>query len=181
MNRLKGRYLSEVVPALRKELDYSNPMEVPRVTRVNVNMGVGAAVRDAALLDAAMEQLGLITGQKPRLRRAKKSIQAFNRLRAGNPVGCAVTLRGERMYEFLDRLFSVALPRIRDFRGLSPNSFDGHGNYSFGLTEQIIFPEIDYDKVDRVRGMDITIVTNAGNDQAARALLTRLGLPLRAH
>ena len=178
-SRLRRRYQEEIVPALSARFGYTNPMQVPRLHKVTVNMGVGTAAQEAGVLDAATEQLSLITGQRPQVRRARKAIAAFNKLRAGQPVGLAVTLRGERMYEFLDRLFSIALPRIRDFRGLSPDSFDGRGNYSFGIVEQIIFPEINYDKVDRVRGMDVCITTTAPDDESAKELLTRLGLPLR--
>jgi len=179
VSRLRRKYLEEVAPALAARFGYKNAMQVPRLVKVTLNMGVGSAAQDANVLDAAVEQLALIAGQRPRVRRARKAIAAFNKLRAGQPVGVAVTLRGERMYEFLDRLFSLALPRIRDFRGLSPHSFDGRGNYCFGISEQIIFPEINYDKVDRVRGMDICITTTAPDDETARELLTRLGLPLR--
>ena len=179
MSRLKEKYQGEVMPALMERFGYRNLMQVPKMVKVVVNMGVGEAARDANMLEAAMGQLAVIAGQRPSLRRARKSIAAFGQVREGNPVGCAVTLRSERMYEFVDRLFSVALPRIRDFRGLNSNSFDGRGNYSFGVTEQTIFPEVDYDSIDRVRGMDITLVTSAGSDEAARELLVALGLPLR--
>ncbi len=179
ISRLHQRYREEVVGRLMKRFGYRNPMQVPRVEKVRVNMGVGEGAQNTDVLDAAVEQLGLIAGQRPQVRRARKSISAFNKLRQGQPVGCAVTLRGERMYEFLDRLFSVALPRIRDFRGLSPDSFDGRGNYCFGIREQTIFPEISYDKVDRVRGMDVCITTTARSDEEARELLVELGLPLR--
>lgn len=179
MSRLKQRYLKEIVPALMQRFGYANAMQVPMMVKVVLNMGVGDAARDVNALEAAMNQLALIAGQKPYIRRAKKSISAFNQLRAGNPVGLAVTLRGVRMYEFLDKLFSVVLPRIRDFRGLNSNSFDGRGNYSFGLREQVIFPEIDYDSVDRIRGLDVTLVTSARDDETARELLVALGLPLR--
>jgi len=174
--RLKQIYEREILPALQRELDMPNPMRVPRLEKIVVNMGVGEAVRDAKLLDAAVEDLALITGQKPAVTRARKSIAAF-KLRAGMSIGAKVTLRGSRMWEFLDRLLSTALPRIRDFRGLSPDAFDGGGNYSIGVTEQLIFPEIDYDKVQKVRGMDITIVTTAEDDEEALALLRALGFP----
>jgi len=176
--RFKERYHKEILPALMKELGLSNPMEVPRVEKVLVNMGVGEAVVDRKVLDAAMDDLGIITGQRPKTTRAKQSIAGF-KIRAGVPVGCVVTLRGNRMYEFLDRLLSTALPRIRDFRGLSPRSFDGQGNYSFGVDEQLIFPEIDYDKVSKVLGMDITIVTTAKNNEHGIALLKQFGFPFR--
>jgi large subunit ribosomal protein L5 len=174
--RLKVRYREELLPALQGELGLSNPMEVPRLEKVVVNMGVGDAIREAKLLDAAVEDLTTITGQRPAIRRARKSIAAF-KLREGMAIGAMVTLRGDRMWEFVDRLISTALPRIRDFRGLNPDSFDGHGNYTIGVTEQLIFPEIDYDKVVKVRGMDITIVTSAKDDEQGRALLRALGFP----
>ncbi len=176
--RLKERYRAEVLPALQRELDMENPMRVPTVEKIVVNMGVGDAVRDAKLLDAAVADLGQITGQKPLITRASKSIAGF-KLREGMAIGAKVTLRGARMWEFLDRLLSTALPRIRDFRGLDPDSFDGRGNYTIGVTEQLIFPEIDYDKVVKVRGMDITIVTTAEDDDEARALLVALGFPFQ--
>ncbi len=176
--RLKDRYLAEVVPALREQFAYKNIMELPRVSKVIVNMGVGEALQDAKTLDFAVKEMGIITGQKPLITKAKKSISAF-KLREGNPIGCKVTLRGARMWEFLDRLFSIALPRIRDFQGLPAKSLDGRGNYSMGIRDQTIFPEIAIDSIDRVRGMDITIVTTARSDEEARGLLTRLGLPLR--
>ena len=176
--RLKERYRAEIVPALMKQFSYRTVMQVPRPVKVSVNMGVGAAIQDAKALEGAAKDMGLITGQKPAITRAKKSIAQF-RLRKGMAVGCRVTLRGDRMYEFLDRLFSVALPRIRDFQGLAARAVDGRGNYSLGLREQLIFPEIDVEQIDRVRGMDITIVTSARTDEEARALLTMLGLPLR--
>jgi large subunit ribosomal protein L5 len=174
--RLKERYRQEVLPALQRELDMDNPMRVPRLEKIVVNMGVGDAIRDAKMLDAAVADLTTITGQKPAITKARKSIAAF-KLRAGMSIGAKVTLRGARMWEFLDRLVSTALPRIRDFRGLDPEAFDGSGNYSIGVTEQLIFPEIDYDKVTKVRGMDITIVTTAQDDDEARALLRALGFP----
>ena len=174
--RLKVRYEQEIRPALIQRFGYSTPMQAPRIKKITVNMGVGEAKTDSKLLDAASEQLATITGQKPNVRRARKSIAQF-KLREGNAVGVAVTLRGERSYEFLDRLMSVAIPRIRDFRGLSPRSFDGRGNYSIGVREQIIFPEVDYDAVDQVRGMDITITTNNVSDAESFALLQLMGMP----
>ncbi|WP_018638465.1 50S ribosomal protein L5 [Parafrankia elaeagni] len=176
--RLKQRYRAEIAPALREEFSYSNVMQIPGVVKVVVNMGVGDAARDAKLIDGATRDLAAITGQKPAVRRAKKSIAQF-KLREGQPIGAKVTLRGDRMWEFLDRLVSIALPRIRDFRGLSPKQFDGAGNYTFGVTEQSIFHEIDIDRIDRVRGMDITVVTTATNDDEGRALLRALGFPFR--
>jgi large subunit ribosomal protein L5 len=175
--RLKERYRDELVPRLKDELGLSNVMQVPRVDKIVVNMGVGEAIRDGRLLDAAVEDMTIVTGQKPVVTRARKSIAGF-KLREGMPIGVKVTLRGDRMWEFLDRLISLALPRIRDFRGLSPDSFDGKGNYTFGVTEQLIFPEIDYDKIVQVRGMDITIVTTAKDDDEGRTLLLALGFPL---
>ena len=174
--RLKTRYLDELRPALKEELQLANLMEVPRLEKIVVNMGVGDAIRDAKLLDAAMTDLAIITGQKPAVRRARKSIAAF-KLREGMPIGAVVTLRGDRMWEFMDRLVSTALPRIRDFRGLNPEAFDRHGNYTLGVTEQLIFPEIDYDRVVKIRGMDITVVTSARTDEEGRALLRALGFP----
>jgi len=174
--RLKLRYRQEILPALQRELGLANPMRVPRLEKITVNMGVGEAVKDAKLLDAATADLATITGQKPMVTRARKSIAAF-KLRAGMSIGAKVTLRGARMWEFLDRLLSTALPRIRDFRGLDPDAFDGGGNYTIGVTEQLIFPEIDYDKVVKIRGMDITIVTTTRDDDEARALLRALGFP----
>lgn len=176
--RLKERYTTEVVPALKEQFTYGNVMEVPRLTKVVINMGVGEALQDSKTLDNAVRELALISGQKPLVTKAKKSIAAF-KLREGNPIGCKVTLRGNRMWEFVDRLFAVALPRIRDFQGLPAKSLDGRGNYTLGLREQTIFPEIDIESIDRVRGMDISIVTTAHTDEEARALLTKLGLPLR--
>jgi large subunit ribosomal protein L5 len=175
--RMKTRYREELVPALRDQLGLSNVMQVPRLDKIVVNMGVGDALKDGRMLDAAVEDLTTITGQKPVITRARKSIAGF-KLREGNAIGVKVTLRGDRMWEFFDRLVSLAIPRIRDFRGLDPRSFDGRGNYTFGLTEQLIFPEIDYDKVLKVRGMDITIVTTARTDDDGRALLLALGFPL---
>ena len=174
--RLKQRYREEVVPKLQSDLGYANVMQAPRPEKIVVNMGVGDAVKDGRMLDAALEDLTTITGQKPIVTKARKSIAGF-KLREGMSIGAKVTLRGERMWEFLDRLLSLALPRIRDFRGLSPSAFDGHGNFTLGVTEQLIFPEIDYDKVVQVRGMDITIVTTAGTDDEGRALLVALGFP----
>jgi large subunit ribosomal protein L5 len=174
--RLKTRYDEEILPALVERFGYSTPMRAPRVVKVTVNMGVGDAKQDSKMLEAASEQLGTITGQRPNVRRARKSIAQF-KVREGMPVGVAVTLRGARSYEFLDRLMSVAIPRIRDFRGLNPRSFDGRGNYSMGVREQIIFPEVDYDEVDQVRGLDITITTTAHSDDEAFALLEALGMP----
>ena len=175
--RLKVRYRDELVPALKETLGLGNVMEVPRVEKVVLNMGVGDALKDGRMLDAAVEDLTTLAGQKPVVTKARKSIAGF-KLREGNAIGVKVTLRGDRMWEFLDRLISLALPRIRDFRGLSPDAFDGHGNYTFGVTEQLIFPEIDYDKVLKVRGMDITIVTTARSDDEGRALLAAMGFPL---
>jgi large subunit ribosomal protein L5 len=174
--RLKERFHREVLPALQRELEIDNPMRVPRLEKIVINMGVGDAVRDAKLLDAAVADLGQITGQKPAITRARKSIANF-KLREGMAIGAKVTLRGARMWEFLDRLLATALPRIRDFRGLDPDAFDGGGNYTIGVTEQLIFPEIDYDKVVKIRGMDITIVTSAWDDDEGRALLRALGFP----
>jgi large subunit ribosomal protein L5 len=176
--RLKQRYRDEVVGQLREEFGYGNVMQVPGLTKIVVNMGVGEAARDSKLIDGAVRDLAAITGQKPSVTKARKSIAQF-KLREGMPIGAHTTLRGDRMWEFLDRLLTVALPRIRDFRGLSPRQFDGRGNYTFGLTEQYVFHEIDQDKTDRVRGMDITVVTTAGTDDEGRALLTALGFPFR--
>lgn len=176
--RLKERYRSEILAQLQRELGLDNVMQVPKPLKVSVNMGVGDAARDAKLLDGAVADLSKITGQKPALRRARKSIATF-KIRQGMPIGAAVTMRGDRMWDFLDRLLSIVLPRIRDFRGLDPRAFDGHGNYSFGLTEQLVFPEIDYDDIDQTRGMDVTIVTSARNDDEGRALLLALGFPLQ--
>lgn len=176
--RLKQRYREEILPALRDEFSYENVMQVPGLTKIVVNMGVGEAARDGKLIEGALRDLTAITGQKPQVTKARKSIAQF-KLREGMPIGAHVTLRGDRMWEFLDRLLSLALPRIRDFRGLSPKQFDGRGNYTFGLTEQVMFLEIDQDKVDRQRGMDITIVTTATNDKEGRALLKQLGFPYK--
>jgi len=176
--RLKLRYREELVGKLREEFSFENVMQVPGVTKIVVNMGVGDAARDSKLIDGAIKDLMAITGQKPQVTKARKSIAQF-KLREGQPIGAHVTLRGDRMWEFLDRLLSIALPRIRDFRGLSPKQFDGRGNYTFGLTEQSMFHEIDQDKIDRVRGMDITVVTTATNDDEGRALLRLLGFPFK--
>jgi large subunit ribosomal protein L5 len=176
--RLKARYREEIIPALREEFGYQNVMQVPSLTKIVVNMGVGEAARDGKLIEGALRDLTAITGQKPQVTKARKSIAQF-KLREGMPIGAHVTLRGDRMWEFLDRLLSLALPRIRDFRGLSPRQFDGAGNYTFGLTEQAMFHEIDQDKVDRSRGMDITIVTTAKDNDEGRALLQRLGFPFK--
>jgi large subunit ribosomal protein L5 len=174
--RLKTRFREQVVPSLMKELGLSNPMQVPRLDKVTLNMGVGDALKDGRMLEAAVDDLAVITGQKAIITKARKSIAGF-KLREGMPIGAKVTLRGDRMWEFLDRLVSIAIPRIRDFRGLNPNAFDGRGNFTLGLTEQLIFPEIDYDKVVQVRGMDITVGTTARNDEEGRALLVALGFP----
>jgi large subunit ribosomal protein L5 len=174
--RLKVRFREELVPRLVQELGYENVMQAPRLEKIVVNMGIGDAVKDGRMLDAALGDLEVITGQKPVVTKARKSIAGF-KLREGMSIGAKVTLRGDRMWEFLDRILSLALPRIRDFRGLSPSAFDGHGNYTLGVTEQLIFPEIDYDKVAKVRGMDITIVTTASSDEEGRALFTALGFP----
>jgi large subunit ribosomal protein L5 len=176
--RLKGRYREEIIPALREEFGYGNVMQVPSLTKIVVNMGVGEAARDSKLIEGAVKDLTAITGQKPQVTRARKSIAQF-KLREGMPIGAHVTLRGDRMWEFLDRLLALALPRIRDFRGLSPKQFDGTGNYTFGLTEQVMFHEINQDRIDRVRGMDITVVTTAKNDDEGRALLRQLGFPFK--
>ena len=174
--RLKVRYRTEVRPALQAELGLANVMQVPRLEKVVVNMGLGDSLKDGRLLEAAVNDLQLITGQKPIVTKARKSIAGF-KLREGSPIGAKVTLRGDRMWEFLDRLVALAIPRIRDFRGLNPRAFDGHGNYTLGLTEQLIFPEVDYDKVLKIRGMDITVVTTADNDDDGRKLLRALGFP----
>ncbi|HEX8073273.1 MAG TPA: 50S ribosomal protein L5 [Pyrinomonadaceae bacterium] len=176
--RLRERYQREIAPALAKEFDIKNPMAVPKLEKIVINMGLGEAIANAKIVDTAAVELGTIAGQKPVVTRAKKSIASF-KLRAGMPIGSMVTLRGDRMYEFLDRLVSVALPRVRDFRGVSPKSFDGRGNYTLGIREQLIFPEIDFNKVDKTRGMNISIVTTARNDEHARALLKALGMPFR--
>jgi len=178
MNRLKEKYQKEVTPALMSKFNYKSIMEVPKIEKIVINMGVGDAVQNAKVLDNAVEELGLITGQKPVVTRAKNSIAGF-RLREGMPIGAKVTLRGERMYEFFDKLVSVSLPRVRDFRGISKKAFDGRGNYTLGVREQLIFPEIDYDKVSKIRGMDIVIVTTANTDEEARELLTAFGMPFQ--
>lgn len=175
---MKERYQSDVAPALREQYSYGNVMEIPRITKINVNIGLGEALTDANALDKAADEVAAITGQKAMITRAKRSIANF-RLREGNPIGVMTTLRGDRMYEFLDRLVSAALPRIRDFQGLNPNAFDGRGNYSLGVREQLIFPEIEYDRVDKVRGMQVTIVTTAKTDEEGRKLLELMGLPFR--
>ncbi|CAH2716636.1 MULTISPECIES: 50S ribosomal protein L5 [Neobacillus] len=178
MNRLKEKFVKEVTPALMSKFNYKSVMEVPKLDKIVINMGVGDAVANAKALDIAVEELATVTGQKPIVTRAKKSIAGF-RLREGMPIGAKVTLRGERMYEFLDKLVSVSLPRVRDFRGVSKKAFDGRGNYTLGIKEQLIFPEIDYDKVSKVRGMDIVIVTTANTDEESRELLTQFGMPFQ--
>lgn len=178
MARLKDKYLKEIVPALMKQFNYENIMQVPKPEKVVINMGVGAAVADPKQLDGAIRDMTVIAGQKPVVTRAKKSIANF-KIRTGMRIGAKVTLRGVRMYEFLDKLFSTTLPRVRDFGGVSPTSFDGRGNYAMGLREQLVFPEIDYDKIDKIRGMDIVIATNANTDEEAKALLKLLGMPFR--
>lgn len=178
MARMKERYREEIAPALRERFGYENPMQVPKITKVVVNMGVGEAVANSRALDGAMSDLSQITGQKPQMRRARKSVAGF-KIREGMPVGARVTLRGERMWEFLDRLISVALPRVRDFRGISDRSFDGRGNFALGLREQLIFPEISYDQIDATRGMDVAVVTTAETDEEGRELLRLLGMPFR--
>lgn len=176
--RLKEKYQKEVAPAIAKEFGIKNPMAIPRVQKIVLNMGMGEAIANAKILDTATEELRTITGQKPVITKAKKSIASF-KLRQGMPIGVMVTLRGDRMYEFLDRFVSIALPRVRDFRGVSPKAFDGRGNYTIGVREQLIFPEIDFNKVDKLRGMNISIITTARNDEQARALLKGLGMPFR--
>jgi large subunit ribosomal protein L5 len=178
MARLKKKYLDEIVPKLMGSGKYKSIMQVPKIEKVTVNMGVGEATQNAKALEAAVTDMTIITGRKPKVTRARKSISNF-KLREGNPIGCAVTMRRETMYEFLDRLINVAIPRIRDFRGINPKSFDGRGNYNMGVKEQLIFPEIDYDKVDKIRGMTITIQTTANTDEEARELLTEMGMPFR--
>ena len=178
MARLKETYFNEIVDGMTKKFGYKNVMEVPKLDKIVINMGVGEAKDNAKLLDAAMKDLEIISGQKPVITRAKKSIANF-KLREGMPIGCKVTLRGEKMYEFADRLINLALPRVRDFRGVNANAFDGRGNYALGIKEQIIFPEIEYDKVDKVRGMDIIFVTTAKSDEEARELLTQFGMPFK--
>jgi large subunit ribosomal protein L5 len=179
MSRLKDRYVKDVVPALRKEFGYKNVMAVPRIEKVVINMGLGEATSNAKLVDVGGDELARITGQKPVTRRAKKSIAAF-KVRKGMPIGTMVTLRGERMWEFLDRLMNIALPRVRDFKGVSPRGFDGRGNFTLGLRDQLIFPEIDYMKVDKARGMNVSVVTTAKTDEEARKLLQFVGMPFRA-
>ncbi len=179
MSRLKDRYLKDVVPALKKEFGYANIMAVPKIEKVVVNMGLGEATQNVKLIDVAHDELSRITGQRPVTTRAKKSIAAF-KVRQGMPVGVSVTLRGDRMFEFLDRLCNIALPRVRDFRGVSPRGFDGRGNFTLGLRDQLLFPEIDYLKVDKVRGMNVSVVTTARTDQEARRLLQLIGMPFRA-
>ena len=178
MSRLQEEYRQNIIPKLQKELGFENVMQVPKITKITLNMGVGEAVADKKVMDHAVKDMTRLSGQKPIVRKARKSVAAF-KIREGWPVGCKVTLRRERMYEFLDRLISIAIPRIRDFRGLSPKSFDGRGNYSMGVTEQIIFPEVDYDTVDAIRGLDITITTNARNDEEGRALLAAFNFPFK--
>ena len=178
VSRLKGKYLKEIAPALKKEFSFTNLMQIPKLSKVVVNIGVGGAVQDIKELESATGDLSIVTGQKPIIRRARKSISNF-KLRAGMPVGCMVTLRGERMYEFVDRLLNFAIPRIRDFRGVPGRSFDGRGNYTLGIKEQLIFPEIDFDKIDKTRGMDITFVTTTNKDEESKALLRALGMPFR--
>ena len=176
MSRLKETYLSEIAPAMQQKFGYKNVMQIPKVEKIVVNMGVGEAKENAKVLDSAMADLQLITGQKPVLTKAKKSIANF-KIREGMNIGCKVTLRGEKMYDFMDRLINLALPRVRDFRGVNPNAFDGRGNYSLGIKEQLIFPEVEYDKIDKVRGMDIIFVTTANTDEEARELLTMFNMP----
>ncbi|MGA1844661.1 MAG: 50S ribosomal protein L5 [bacterium] len=178
MSRLKDKYLQEVLPQLKEEFKYTNNLQAPRLSKIIVNMGVGEAIQNVKVLDSAQADLTAISGQKPLVTRAKKSIAGF-KLRKGMPIGCKVTLRRERMYDFLEKLMNVALPRIRDFKGVSAKSFDGRGNYNLGLKEQIIFPEINYDKIDKVRGMDVCIVTTAKSDEEARSLLQRMGMPFK--
>jgi large subunit ribosomal protein L5 len=177
-SRLKTRYKEEIMPALQKEFNYSNPMQVPAVNKVVVNIGMGEAIQNAKAMDAAISDLAVITGQRPVITRARRSVASF-KLREGMQIGCMVTLRGDRMYVFLDKLMNVALPRLRDFQGVSPDSFDGRGNYTLGLREQLVFPEIDYDKVDKVRGMEVSIVTTARTDEEGRRLLTLMGMPFK--
>jgi large subunit ribosomal protein L5 len=180
MNRLRDRYQKEVAPALSKEFGYNNVMAIPKIEKVVINMGLGEATQNAKVADVGADEVGRITGQKPVVRRSTKSIAQF-KLRAGMPIGVMVTLRGERMYEFLDRLFSIALPRVRDFRGVSPKGFDGRGNYTLGLRDQLLFPEIDYMKVDKARGMNVSVVTTARTDEEARKLLQLMGMPFRTN
>ncbi|MDQ6660696.1 MAG: 50S ribosomal protein L5 [Chloroflexota bacterium] len=177
-SRLKEKYQQEVMPGMQKEFNYKNPMQVPAVNKVVVNIGMGEAIQNAKAMDAAVSDLATITGQRPVITRAKRSVATF-KLREGMQIGCMVTLRGERMYQFLDKLINVALPRIRDFQGISPEAFDGRGNYTLGLREQLVFPEIDYDKVDKVRGMEVSIVTTARTDEEGRRLLRLMGMPFK--
>lgn len=177
-SRLKAKYQQDIVPALQKEFSYKNPMQVPTVKKVVVNIGMGEAIQNVKAMDAAVGDLAAITGQRPVITRAKRSVATF-KLREGMQVGCMVTLRGERMFQFLDKLMNVALPRLRDFQGVSPEAFDGHGNYTLGLREQLVFPEIDYDKVDKVRGMEVSIVTSAHTDEEGRQLLKLMGMPFK--
>lgn len=177
-SRLKEKYQKEVVPALQKEFNYNNPMQVPRVHKVVVNIGMGEAIQNAKAMDAAVSDLASITGQRPVITRAKRSVAAF-KLREGMQIGCMVTLRGERMYYFLDKLMNVALPRLRDFQGVSPEAFDGRGNYTLGLREQLVFPEIDYDQIDKIRGMEVSIVTTSRTDEEGRQLLKLMGMPFK--
>ncbi len=177
-SRLKTRYKEEIMPALQKEFNYSNPMQVPGVHKVVVNIGMGEAIQNAKAMDAAVSDLATITGQRPVITRAKRSVATF-KLREGMQIGCMVTLRGDHMYQFLDKLMNVALPRLRDFQGVSPDAFDGRGNYTLGLKEQLVFPEIDYDKVDKVRGMEVSIVTTARTDEEGRRLLKLMGMPFK--
>lgn len=179
MSRFKEKYLRDAVPGLKKKFGYANVMQIPQIKKVVINMGVGDATSDAKAIDAALGDMTVIAGQKPVVTKAKKSIAAF-KVRAGAPIGCMVTLRGQRMYDFLDKLFNISLPRIRDFKGVSPKAFDGRGNYTLGIHDQLIFPEINYDKVDKARGMDIVIVTSAQNDEEAFELLKLMGMPFRA-
>ncbi|MBZ4645220.1 MAG: large subunit ribosomal protein [Petroclostridium sp.] len=178
MARLKDKYINEVAPALMKKFNYKSPMQIPKLEKIVINMGVGEARENPKALDAAVNELAAITGQKPAITKAKKSVASF-KVRQGMNIGCKVTLRNDKMYEFLDRLFNVALPRVRDFRGINPNAFDGRGNYALGIKEQLIFPEIEYDKVDKVRGMDIIFVTTAKTDEEAKELLTLMGAPFQ--
>ena len=180
MARLKDKYASDIIPALKEKSQYGNIMEVPKLAKVVINMGMGEAISNPKAMDAAVKDLATITGQKPIITKAKKSVAAF-KVRAGMPIGVKVTLRGDKMYEFTDRLVSVALPRVRDFKGISPKAFDGRGNYTLGLKEQLIFPEIEYDKVDRLRGMEICFVTSAKTDEEAKELLTLMGMPFAAN
>ncbi len=179
MARLLEKYRVEVVPKLKERFQYRSPMQIPKLSKIVLNMGLGEAIQNIKILDSAAEELAAISGQKPVITRAKQSIATF-KLRKGMPIGCMVTLRGQRMYEFMDKLVNVALPRVRDFRGVSPRGFDGRGNFTVGIKEQIIFPEIDYDKIDKIKGMNITIVTTAEKDEQARELLTLLGMPFRS-